>query len=62
VSGGALVDLRYAAPATYDIIQSVVREGAFGGRGMPNLGHIVSEEDVDAIKNWLLAQRAALMQ
>jgi len=61
-SGGAMVDLRYAAPATYDIIQNIVREGAFGGRGMPNLGHIVSEDDVDAVKNWLLSLRAGLME
>jgi quinohemoprotein ethanol dehydrogenase len=60
-SGGAMVDLRYAAPATYDIIQNIVREGAFGGRGMPNLGHIVSEDDVDAVKNWLLSLRAGLL-
>ena len=61
-SGGALADLRYAAPATYDIIQNIVREGAFSGRGMPNLGHLVSEEDVDAVKNWLLSERASLME
>jgi len=60
-SGGALADLRYAAPATYDIIQNIVREGAYAGRGMPNLGHIVSEEDVEAVKNWLLSLRAGLM-
>lgn len=62
VSGGALVDLRYAAPATYDIIQNIVREGAYGGRGMPNLGHLLSEEDVDAVKHWLLSLRAGLME
>jgi quinohemoprotein ethanol dehydrogenase len=60
-SGGALADLRYAAPATYDIIQNIVREGAYGGRGMPNLGHVVTTEDVDAVKNWLLSLRAGLM-
>jgi quinohemoprotein ethanol dehydrogenase len=60
-SGGALADLRYAAPATYDIIQNIVREGAYGGRGMPNLGHILSEEDVEGVKNWLLSLRAQLM-
>jgi len=61
-SGGSLADLRYAAPATYDIIQNIVREGAYAGRGMPNLGHIVSEEDVEAVKNWLLSLRAGLME
>lgn len=62
VSGGALVDLRYAAPATYDIIQNIVRQGAYTGRGMPNLGHIVDENDVEAVKNWLLSLRADLME
>jgi len=61
-SGGALADLRYAAPATYDIIQNIVREGAYAGRGMPNLGHLLAEEDVDAVKHWLLSLRAGLME
>jgi len=61
-SGGSLADLRYAAPATYDIIQNIVREGAYAGRGMPNLGHIVSEENVEAVKNWLLSLREGLME
>jgi mono/diheme cytochrome c family protein len=60
-SGGSLADLRYAAPATYDIIHSIVREGAYSGLGMPNLGEFVSAEDLEAIKNWLLSQRAALI-
>jgi quinohemoprotein ethanol dehydrogenase len=60
-SGGSLADLRYAAPATYDIIQNIVREGAYGGRGMPNLGEWVTPEEVDAVKNWLLSLRAGLM-
>ena len=60
-SGGALADLRYAAPATYDIFHNIVREGAYAGRGMPNLGHLLDEADVDAVKHWLLSLRAGLM-
>ena len=60
-SGGALADLRYAAPATYDIFNNIVRNGAYTGLGMPNLGEFVSEEDADAVKNWLLSLRAGLM-
>jgi quinohemoprotein ethanol dehydrogenase len=60
--GGSLADLRYAAPATYDIIQNIVREGAFGGRGMPNLGQYLTAEEVDAIKQFILSRRAALME
>jgi len=61
-SGGSLADLRYAAPATYDIFRNIVREGAYSGLGMPNLGAYLSEEEVEAIKQYILSRRAALMQ
>jgi quinohemoprotein ethanol dehydrogenase len=61
VSGGSIADLRYAAPATYDNIQNIVRMGAYSSLGMPNLGEWLTIEDVDKIKNWLLSRRAALM-
>jgi PQQ-dependent dehydrogenase (methanol/ethanol family) len=61
VSGGALADLRYAAPATYDIFDNIVRNGAYTGLGMPNLGEFVSAEDAVAVKNWLLSLRAGLI-
>jgi PQQ-dependent dehydrogenase (methanol/ethanol family) len=60
-SGGSISDLRYAAPATYDNIQSIVRQGAYTSLGMPNLGEFVTEEQVESIKNWLLSRRAALL-
>jgi quinohemoprotein ethanol dehydrogenase len=60
-SGGAIADLRYAAPATYDIFQKIVREGAYTGLGMPNLGAFLSEDEADAIKQYILSRRAALM-
>ena len=60
-SGGALADLRYADAGTYAIFQNIVREGVFGGRGMPNLGEFVTVEDADAIKQFLLAQRKLVM-
>jgi quinohemoprotein ethanol dehydrogenase len=63
VSGGALADLRYAAPATYDNILNIVRHGAYASSmGMPNLGEWVTDEDVNATKNWLLSLRADLMK
>jgi PQQ-dependent dehydrogenase (methanol/ethanol family) len=61
VSGGSLADLRYALPATYDIIDNIVRQGAYTGLGMPNLGQWVSAEDLNAVKNWLLSRRAEEM-
>ncbi|MDT8397616.1 MAG: PQQ-dependent dehydrogenase, methanol/ethanol family [Pseudomonadales bacterium] len=61
VSGGALADLRHASAATYNIFHNIVREGAYTGLGMPNLGKFVSPADADAIKAYLLSLRAALM-
>jgi quinohemoprotein ethanol dehydrogenase len=60
-SGGVIADLRYASAATYNIFNNIVREGAYTGLGMPNLGEFVSEEEADAIKNFILSKRAALM-
>ncbi|MDR2213461.1 MAG: c-type cytochrome, partial [Pseudomonadales bacterium] len=61
VSGGSLADLRYALPATYEVIDSIVRQGAYTSLGMPNLGEWVSEEDLNAVKHWLLSRRAEEM-
>ena len=60
-SGGAIADLRYASEDTYAIFESIVREGAYTSLGMPNLASAVSEEELDTIKNWILAQRAVLI-
>ena len=60
ISGGALSDLRYASEATYGIFHNIVREGAYAALGMPNLGAFVSEDDAEAIKQYILAQRALL--
>ncbi len=62
ISGGPIADLRYASEATFDNIQAIVREGLYeASLGMPNLSALLSEDDVDAIRNWILSQRAALM-
>ncbi len=60
--GGALADLRYAAPATYAIFHNIVREGAYTGLGMPNLGAFLSESEAEAIKQFILGRRAALLE
>src|SRR5690606_16045695 len=61
-SGGSIADLRYALPATYDIFQNIVREGAYTSLGMPNLGQYLDAQQADAIKQFILSRRAALMQ
>lgn len=60
--GGALADLRYAAPAVYDSFQNIVREGAYTPLGMPNLGAFLSEQEADAVKQFILARRAELLE
>src|SRR5690606_41952718 len=60
VSGGTIADLRYAAPATFDAIDSIVRGGAYRDLGMPAFGWL-TEDDVAAIKDYLLTLRAELM-
>src|SRR5690606_7086391 len=60
VSGGALADLRHASEATFAIFHDIVRRGAYGGLGMPDFGPWVSEEEAEAVKQWLLSLRARL--
>jgi quinohemoprotein ethanol dehydrogenase len=59
-SGGGIADLRYAAPATYEALDAIVRGGAYAALGMPQFDWL-SGTDVDSIRSYLLAQRAALL-
>jgi alcohol dehydrogenase (cytochrome c)/quinohemoprotein ethanol dehydrogenase len=61
-SGGAVADLRYSPEATYAIFDNIVRNGAFTGLGMPNLGSVVSESEAGDIRNYLLSLRAGLIE
>jgi quinohemoprotein ethanol dehydrogenase len=60
--GGSLADLRYALPSTYEIFHNIVREGAYTGLGMPNLGAFLNEGEAEAIKQYILGRRAALLE
>jgi quinohemoprotein ethanol dehydrogenase len=60
-SGGAIADLRYSSEATFAILANIVRGGAYASLGMPDLGSVVSESDVDAIRNYLLSLRYELL-
>jgi quinohemoprotein ethanol dehydrogenase len=59
VSGGAIADLRYALPSTYDALDQIVRGGAYQQLGMPKF-YFFKESDVTAIKSYLLARRKEL--
>ena len=60
-SGGAIADLRYSSEAPFAILANIVRGGAYASLGMPDLGNVVSESDVDAIRNYLLSLRYELL-
>jgi quinohemoprotein ethanol dehydrogenase len=59
VSGGAIADLRYALPTTYDALDQIVRQGAYQSLGMPKFDFF-SEADVAAVKSYLLSRRKEL--
>jgi quinohemoprotein ethanol dehydrogenase len=59
VSGGAIADLRYALPTTYDALDQIVRQGAYQDLGMPKFDFF-SEADVAAVKSYLLSRRKEL--
>jgi mono/diheme cytochrome c family protein len=60
-SGGSIADLRYAAPATLDALDTIVRGGAYTALGMPQFDWLTAEE-VAAIGGFVRAQRAALLE
>jgi quinohemoprotein ethanol dehydrogenase len=59
-SGGSIADLRYAAPATLDAFERIVRGGAYAGLGMPAFEWF-SDADVDALRGYVLSRREALL-
>jgi mono/diheme cytochrome c family protein len=58
--GGNIPDLGYSTEETYRIFHSIVREGAFLSKGMPNFKERLGEQEVTLIKNYLIsaAQKA----
>ncbi|HEY8521407.1 MAG TPA: PQQ-dependent dehydrogenase, methanol/ethanol family [Gammaproteobacteria bacterium] len=61
VSAGSIADLRYSTPETYAALDRILREGAYQGLGMPQFAWFTAD-DVEAIRGYLLEQRAALLQ
>jgi len=50
-----------AAPETYDSLEAIVLGGAFEANGMPRFDRWLEAKDVDSIRTYLLARRAALI-
>jgi quinohemoprotein ethanol dehydrogenase len=62
VSGGVLPDLRKAAPAVYENLDTIVLGGALSNNGMPRFDAWLEPGDVAAIRAYLLTRRAALLE
>ncbi len=54
-------DLRYASPETHRIWNQIVIGGAYLGKGMPDFGTVLSEDEARAVQAYVLEQ-ARLMQ
>ena len=48
-----LPDLRYMKPAVHEAFQSIVRLGAYEGKGMPSFGELLSESDVELVHAYI---------
>jgi PQQ-dependent dehydrogenase (methanol/ethanol family) len=55
-SGGLLPDLRYAPSATFASWQEIVIGGTRASRGMASFADVLSREDADAIRAYVIAQ------
>lgn len=54
--GGIIPDLTYSTPETFESFQQIVGEGMLLALGMPNFEGRLSEEDITAIKSFILTQ------
>ena len=59
-SGGLAPDLRYSQPGTFDRYDQIVIGGAFASRGMPSFKQTLMENELAAIKAYVLTRRALL--
>jgi quinohemoprotein ethanol dehydrogenase len=60
VSGGLLADLRYSGAAVLSNYRQIVLEGKYASLGMPSFRGMLTAEDVEAVRAFVLSQRAKL--
>jgi quinohemoprotein ethanol dehydrogenase len=60
VSGGLIPDLRYSTATTMDRYAEIVLGGALAGNGMPSFKTSLKDEDVAALKAYVLSRRALI--
>ena len=56
VGNGRLPDLRRLPRSMYDGFESIVRDGAVEGLGMPRFGHLMNQQEIAALKTYLLVE------
>lgn len=59
-SGGVISDLRYSGPQVFRNYRGIVLDGEYTGLGMPSFRGALSADDVEAIRLFVLSQRAKL--
>ncbi|MCP4905349.1 MAG: PQQ-dependent dehydrogenase, methanol/ethanol family [bacterium] len=60
IGGGTIPDLRMLTPTRYTQFEEILMEGALLERGMPSFEKWLKEEDVDALRAYVLERRQAL--
>lgn len=60
VGGGVTPDLRYSSQAVFDKYGEIVLEGSRSSRGMPSFKQVLSGDDLESIRLFLLKRRADL--
>ena len=59
-TGGITPDLRWSSAAVHEIWQDIVRGGVLQARGMVGFGEFVSEEEAEAIRQYVLSEAGRL--
>jgi quinohemoprotein ethanol dehydrogenase len=62
IGGGTLPDLRRSPPAVYDALGPILTQGARLDGGMPSFGAFMRDDDVEAVRAYLIERRAELVR
>ena len=60
VGNGSFPDLRYSTSATHSIWNAILLKGAYLPRGMPSFGGVLSQEDAQAIRAYIIREGRAI--
>jgi quinohemoprotein ethanol dehydrogenase len=62
IGGGTVPDLRRSPPAIYDELGPILLQGARLDGGMPSFGAFLRDDDVSAVRAYLIERRAELVR